>query len=84
MDEIGGTSEGGEDVGMDNGTDDVVYGQEYIEFKKDGRTVRLRATSSLLGVPLLSDEIMRTAPPVWSRGYMRGHGKRKRVSRQIA
>jgi hypothetical protein len=62
MDEFGGAGGGGEEVEMDNGADGIVYIQEYIEFKKDGQTVQLRATSSLLGVPLLSDEIVHHAP----------------------
>jgi hypothetical protein len=62
MDETGGAGGGGDEVGVTNGADDVVYTQEHIEFKKSGQTVRLRATSCMLGVPLLPDEFIHHAP----------------------
>jgi hypothetical protein len=62
MDDTGGAGGGRDESEVTDGADDVVYTLEHVEFKKNGQPVRLRATSSMLGVPLLPDEFIHHAP----------------------
>ena len=53
----------GEDGGEgEEGTGGFVFTQDYVEFRKDGQTTRLRATSALRGVPLVPDDFIHNIP----------------------